>query len=83
MSGRKQSEVVDLLSSGNKIREQVLKNNFMNIDKYLLEQSEIEKKFVEQIEKLNFDFFNSSQELKDKFGSEIKSLEEEIDEIFR
>ena len=49
MSGRKQSEVVDLLSSGNKIREQVLKNNFMNIDKYLLEQSEIEKKFKRKL----------------------------------
>ena len=81
MSGRKQSEVVDLLSAGNKIREQVLKNSFLNIEKYILEQNKIEKKFVEQIEKLNFDFFNSSQELKDKFASEIKTLEEEIDEI--
>lgn len=81
MSGRKQSEVVNLLSSGNKIREQVLKNNFLNIEKYIVDQNEIEKKFVEEMEKLNFNFFNSSQELKGKYENEIKNIEEEVDEI--
>lgn len=81
MSGRKKSEVVDLLSSSEKIRNNVLKNTFKNIENLNKKNIEILRKLEKIKEELEINLPTLSEETKQKYHNEIKKIEELIEKI--
>lgn len=75
MSGRKSSEVLDLLSNSNEIRDKVLRNAFKNIEELTKRNIEIIKKFSEIKRELALNSLTLSDEVKKKYVEELKRLE--------
>lgn len=81
MSGRKKSEVVDLLSSSEQIRNNVLKNTFKNIENLLRKNNQILEKLKKLEIELNMALPTLSSEAKKRYIEEIKRLENLLVEI--
>lgn len=81
MSGRKKSEVVDLLSSSDKIRNNVLKNTFKNIENLNKKNLEILKKLESLKEELEISLPTLSEEARQRYCNEIKKLEELVGKV--
>ena len=77
MSGRKQSEVLDLLSTGNAIREKVLKNNYLNFWKSVKENNDLKDKIEIENKKLDFSFFQIPKAIEEKYKQEVNLMKEE------
>lgn len=81
MSGRKQSEVLDLLSTGKQIREKVLQNNYTSFTKNIKENSIILDKIEKEKQKFDFASFTLSKEIEEKYKNEVNLMKNEIKEI--
>lgn len=81
MSGRKKSEVLDLLSTGSQIRSNVLKNTFKNIEELFRKNQELLKKLKKIKSELEIALPTLPTEAKEKYKEELKNLIKLIEKI--
>lgn len=81
MSGRKSCEVLDLLSTGKKVRDSVLGPIYKNIEEYEKKNKEIENRLEELEKDLEMNRFNITKEMERKYSKEIQKIASMIEEI--
>lgn len=81
MSGRKKSEVVDLLSTGSKIRTNVLKNKFNSIENSNRENNVLIDELKKLKKEVNIELENAEKEIDKKYFGELKVLLEQVEKI--
>lgn len=81
MSGRKKSEVVDLLSTSSEIRSNVLKNKFNSIERSNVENNILLNEIKNLKTEINISLVNTNEEVDKKYFQELKILLEQVEKI--
>lgn len=81
MSGRKSSEVVDLLSSGERIRREILSNSYKNINNILKKNNEVILKIERGLQILKEAYPDLPKDEKGTYEKDIKIIENNLKEI--
>ena len=81
MSGRKKSEVVDLLSTGSEIRANVLKNKINSIEKSNAENNTLLNEIKKLKAEVNICLTNVDKEVDKKYFQELNLLLEQVEKI--
>lgn len=81
MSGRKKSEVVDLLSTGSEIRANVLKNKINSIERSNAENNTLLNEIKKLKAEVNICLTNADKEVDKKYFQELNLLLEQVEKI--
>lgn len=81
MSGRKRSEVVDLLSTSENIRKEILSNSYKNINSILKKNSEVISQIEKGLDALRENLPKVPENIKKSYEKDIKIIEKSLDTI--